>query len=423
MVRIAPFKALRYDNGIRLDKVVCPPYDVINRRQRGGFLKKSPYNIVKIVLPERKGVKSGYRRAGHELSSWIDKGLLREDSTESLYIYEQEFLFNGRLSTRLGFLSLLKLEGPRGNSPLPHENVFLKPLLDRVNLMKAVKAHLSPVFMVFQDKDGLCQAELKRIIKKSLPELDIRADNSRHRLWRLTDKESIAGIVKRLACSRTFIADGHHRFKASVKVRDYFKSKTPHMSGHRFTLTYFVSSRDKGLRILPTHRAIGELPAGFGIDHIKDRLMPHFDVRIIRPAAVRGFLKRAFSLKKCAFVMYYKKTYIFVCLKDKDIIKDMEPKSASLRWKELDVSILHNIIFKRLLRIKERVGKERNIYYYKDSAELITQVNRGRHGLGVLVNPSTMDDVITLAENDERMPHKSTYFYPKPITGLVIHKF
>ncbi|MDD5503759.1 MAG: DUF1015 domain-containing protein [Candidatus Omnitrophica bacterium] len=423
MARIIPFKALRYDKRIKLDKAVCPPYDVINRQQRSEFLKKSAYNIVRIVLPERRAGNGGYVGAGNELSSWIDKGIFCQDSAESLYIYEQEFTLAGKLSKRLGFISLLGLESSKDKSPLPHENVFLKPLLDRVSLMKAVRAHLSPVFMVFDDKGGLCQARLKKIIKKIKPDLDIRADNCRHRLWRLNDKELVFGIQRKLDRSRTFIADGHHRFKASVMTRDYFDSRYRAPGGHRFTLAYFVSSRDKGLKILPTHRAVRQLPSGFGIDYIKDRLSPHFDVRQIKPSCADRLMKRAFLAKRCSFVMYYENKYIFISLKDKTIIKGMEPKGASLRWKGLDVSILHNLVLKRFLKIKERVKKERNIYYYKDSKELITHVNDGRYGLGILLNPSTMDDVIALAKNGERMPHKSTYFYPKPITGLVIHKF
>ena len=423
MAKITPFKALRYDKKVSLKQVVCPPYDVINRVQRREYMRKSPYNIVKIVLPNHKGSMSGYKKARRDLFRWIDKGILKYDDTPSFYIYVQEFSVDDKKMSRCGFLSLLKLEDSRARGVLPHENVFSKPLLDRVNLMKAAKAHLSPIFIVFQDKNARAHKILESIIKAKRPDLDIYADNARHKLWRLTDNTLIERLTRHLNLSRTFIADGHHRFRASMKVRDYFENKKSKTDGHRYTLAYFVSSADAGLRILPTHRAVKVLPAGFNLNYLENKLKDYFDISFISANKAKIMLKYAFRNKQRAFVLYYKKKYIFIVLKDKKIIKDIGPKCASIKWKSLDVSILHNLIFRKLLRIKERIAKDRNIYYYKDRKELIAQVDLGRQGLGVLLNPSIMEDVVALAKKDEKMPHKSTYFYPKPLTGLVIHKF
>jgi uncharacterized protein (DUF1015 family) len=423
MSKITSFKALRYTKKVLLKNVVCPPYDVINRSQRQGYIKKSPYNVVKIVLPDRKGRAVDYKKAEKKISSWIDKGILKYDDTPSFYIYVQECTIEGKKISRCGFLSLLKLDDSRSKGVLPHENVFSKPLLDRVNLMQSIKAHPSPIFIVFDDKESKAHRIIKSIISGSRPVLDVLADNARHKLWVLQDKALIKKLTLCLKKSQTFIADGHHRYKASIKVRDHFDSRKLKSDGHKYTLAYLVSSKDKGLKILPTHRAVKALPEKFSIDYIKNKLKGYFDVSFIPSGKTASVLKRAFVEKKCVFVLYYKKMFILIKLKDKRTIKDIGPADASLRWKGLDASILHNLVFRKLLKLKERIGNERNIYYYKDKKELIGQIDKGRQALGVLINPSTMEDVVTLARNNEKMPHKSTYFYPKPLTGLVIHKF
>jgi uncharacterized protein (DUF1015 family) len=425
MAKIAAFRALRYDKKISLKNVVCPPYDVISRIQREEYIKKSPYNIASIVLPDREGDTSDYKKAKKNLLSWIDKGVLKYDNTPALYVYVQEADINGEKISRCGFLSLLELEKTRDKGVLPHENVFLKPLMDRVKLMRHTRAHLSPIFIVYDDKKANSQKRLSVIIKKQRPDLSIYADNSKHKLWRVTDKDIINKLVKHLKASRTFIADGHHRYRASIEAMDYFEKKQARIisNEHRYTLAYLVSSEDKGLRILPTYRAVKILPAKFNIGYLNHRLKHFFDISLIPAGTAEDVLQHAFSSRQCAFVLYYNKKHIFIKLKDKKSIRGIGPKGSSIAWKSLDVSILHNLVFKKLLRIKESIGKNRNIYYYKDRKELMGQVDSGRQGLGVFLNPSTMDDVIKLAKNAEKMPHKSTYFYPKPLTGLVIHKF
>lgn len=424
MVNISPFQALRYDKDkVSLKKVVCPPYDVINRMQRKEYIKESPYNIVRIILPERKDSTHDYKKAEKDLSAWIKKGILKHDTVPSLYVYVQECSINNKNISRCGFFSLLKLDKREDSGVLPHENVFSKPLFNRANLMKQTRAHLSPIFIVFKDAEVKAQKILSDITKKAKPESDIYADGSRHRLWPVTDKKLITELIKHVNLSQTFIADGHHRFKASMVVKDYFNSKKRRSNGHLHTLVYLAGSKDKGLEILPTYRAVKVLPKDFDTGYIRKHLGKYFDIKPISSRSVDKALKSAFKKKESAFVLYYKKKYLLILLKDKNIIKEIGSKSASLIWKRLDVSILHNLVFKKLLKIKEKTGKERNIYYYKGKDELIKEVNSGKQGLGVFLNPSTMDDVVKLAKNGEKMPHKSTYFYPKPLTGLVIHKF
>lgn len=422
MVKIRPFSALRYDTSkVSLKKVVCPPYDVINREQRKGYIRQSPYNVVRLVLPERRDSKRDYDKAKKGLDSWMKKSILKIDTTPSIYVYLQEYKVGRKKINRCGFLCLLELEGKGSSGVLPHENVFSKPLLDRVELMRRTKSHLSPIFIVFKDSKAKAAKILSDVARKR-PDADIYTDKTRHKLWQISDERLLDRLTRHVNSSQSVIADGHHRFRASIAVMDYFKKRRAKGDGHRYTLVYLVSSEDKGLKILPTYRAVKILPKAFSMEYMKRRLEKYFTIKPMSAKNVDKVLKGAFDRKESAFVIYYKKRHLLL-LKNKRIIKDIGPKGSSLRWKRLDVSILHNLIFVKLLGIKERIGKARNIYYYKGAGELIKQVDSGNQNMGVFLNPSTMEDVVKLAKQGEKMPHKSTYFFPKPLTGLVIHKF
>lgn len=427
MAKIAPFPALRYDTKkVALTKVVCPPYDVINRQQRKDYIRMSPYNIVRIVLPERKNRHRDYEKAKNEFYGWVDKGILKQDSAPAIYIYLQEYKIGKKVLARLGFLSLLKLEDRRRKTVLPHERVFSKPLLDRTCLMKKTRAHLCPIFIVFQDENGLTSRFLLNKIRDKRPELDINFEGVRHKLWRVTDKPFIERLTAQMKSKKVFIADGHHRFEASLVVRDYFDSLGKEKigsDGYAHTLVYLVDSKDKGLTILPTHRAVKILPANFSMEYMLKKLGGYFEICFINGSKVQEVLQEADKKGKCAFVIFYENKYLYLVLKDKEIIKRIGPRNNSYQWKRLDVSILHYLVFAKLLGIREKVKSYRNIYYYKEPKELIKKVKSGEHRLGVFLNPTKMEEVEKIAEAGERMPHKSTYFYPKLLTGLVIHKF
>jgi len=427
MPRISPFQALRYDSKkVSLKRVVCPPYDVINKQQRKGYIRNSAYNAVNLVLPERKNGHRDYEKAKRQLYSWVDKGMLKKDDKPTVYIYAQEYKIGNKKFKRTGFLALLKLKGKKNREALPHEKVFQGPLQDRVRLMKRLKAHLSPIFIIFRDKGKATTNLLAEIIRDRKPDENVYFEGIRHKVWKATDEGHLKRLTKQLDSSKIFIADGHHRFEASMVVNQYFsslgRSKT-NESGHRHTMVYFVSSKDTGLIILPTYRAVEILPECFNTEYLTTRLSRHFKITQISVREVDRRLRRAASKRKAAFVIYYEKRYLYAELKDVAVLKKIGPKENSLAWKRLDVSILHNLIFEELLGIKEETHSHRNIFYYKDAKEMIKAIDSGGHRLGVFLNPTRLEEVERIAEAGERMPHKSTYFYPKALTGLAIHKF
>ena len=426
MIKIVPFKGLRYNKKkVNIKKVVCPPYDVINSTQRKRYIKESTHNIVRLILPEGKNSKIGYKKAKKDLLNWIDKGILVKDDKPSLYIYSQEYKLGKKTIIRTGFFSLLGIDTKENKGVLPHENTFSKPMLDRVELMKATKSHLSPIFLIYKDKKASLAKKLTSITKSKKPDITIQKEGLKHKLWKVSDENLLAMAIKHLDKSLSFIADGHHRFKASVKTMKYFDSKKIKTldNGHRYTLAYFVSNEDRGLKILPTHRAVKHLPEGFSVEYFMDKLSKYFSIKTIKASDKQRLLDDAFKKRESAFCFYFKKKYFFLKLKKRAALKEIDPKNASKTYKNLDVSILHNLVFSKLLKVKETIKKERNVYYYKGSNEMKKQIDSGNQTLGVFMNACTLDDVVDLAVGGEKMPHKSTYFYPKPLTGLVIHKF
>lgn len=425
MAKIRPFSAVRYDpKKVALTKVVCPPYDVINRQQRKGYARISPYNMVKITLPEGKDKNDGYLKAKKELYGWMDKGVLKKDASPAIYIYLQKYKVGKRSFSRCGFFSALELEGKgKKRTTLPHERVFSKPLLDRASLMKKTRAHLSPIFGIFRDKNGSTSQALLNKVKNKRPEVDISFEGVGHKLWRVVDQDFIERLTAQIGKTKIFIADGHHRFEASIAAKNYFKSKSIDTDGSDYTLAYLVSSQDKGLTILPTYRTVKILPRNFSMEYMLKRLSGSFEIKPITANKVQDTMDEADRRGQCAFVIFYQNRYLYLVLKDKQIIRRIGPKGSSYKWKSLDVSILHNLVFEKLLAIKEKVGSHRNIYYYKDPKEAVKKVKSGEQKLAAFLNPTKMKEVEEIAEAGERMPHKSTYFYPKLLTGLVIHHF
>jgi uncharacterized protein (DUF1015 family) len=289
--------------------------------------------------------------------------------------------------------------------------------------MKEARAHLSPVFIIYKDSEAKAQALLIKAVKDKAPDADIIFEGVRHKFWHISEKGFIDNLTKILGSAKTFIADGHHRFAASVAVKDYFDKRKISSNGHNYTLAYFVSSMDKGLRILPTHRGVKVLPKGLDMKSVKEKLSGCFAVRQIGYGQISSVLQKAAKRKECGFVIFYKNRYLFLIFKDKSIIKKIGPKENSYAWKRLDVSILHNLVFSKLLNIREKIGSQNNVYYYKDKDELIGKVKSGEYAIAFMLNAPSVDDVEEIASFGEKMPHKSTYFFPKPLTGLLLHKF
>lgn len=418
MPSIKPFKAIIYNNKKikNIAKVVAPPYDVIPPAMQAELYKKHENNIVRLILGKMKKSDTvsdnRYTRAKMFFDSWLDKNVFIEDDKEAVYIYSQKYKYEGKWIDRTGFISLMELDPSDKKAVLPHENTLKAPKMDRLNLIRSVKANLSPIFMLYEDDKNEITRVLEKFTSKAKPFIDINIDNVRNRVWKLSQKSAIERIEKFMAGKNIFIADGHHRYETAVNYANETGVDTS-----KYTLAYFCKLDANSLVILSTHRLIKDV-GGLNMDDIIKKLKRFFVVEEYTTA------KKCISALKGlrnyhAFGMYLggKKFYCLRLKKEDDAQAVMGKGSHD--WKSLDVAILHLFIIQNILAIRD---EDDNIEFVKDAESALKLVDKGRFKIAFLLNPTKVSQVKKVAEHGERMPRKATYFYPKPLSGLVIRK-
>jgi uncharacterized protein (DUF1015 family) len=440
MPRLLPFRGLRYAAARpqALSRLIAPPYDVVSPAQRDELAARSPHNIVHVILaPERPGdgpEDDKYLRAAGTWASWLEEGVVRPDPKPALYGLEQSFIGpDGRPCVRLGVTAAVRLHAYGEGVVLPHEKTLAAPRLDRLELLRRVQANLSPIFGLFEDpkRDGF-QAIQSLVQGDPVAEAD-SDDGVRHRLWRVEDPAGVQKLAAALAPRKVFIADGHHRYEAALAYRDLVDRERPGLpegAGHRFMMMTLCSMSDPGLCIFPTHRLVFGL-GDFRLGPFLDRLARFFDVQTLnedmnRPAG------RAWAISKLAEHSGKSTTFLLVSGEDRrgrvltlrddaDLSGVPLPSSQTLR--DLDVTALHAIVLQYLLGISpEAQERQENVRYEMDAGAAVNRVLQGEFPLGFLVNPTPMWQVQAVAESDETMPQKSTYFFPKLASGLVMRR-
>jgi len=406
MADIIPFKGTLYNSQeIKdLSKVTAPPYDVISPSQQNELYNTNPYNIIRILLGKDSSSdnekENKYTRAASSLKDWQEKGILEKDKEESIYIYSQEFTVEGQVRKRLGFMALLKLEDfyKEKSTIYPHENTLTAPKEDRTCLINSIKANLGPIFALFADEDKSVDAILIEESKKS-PLIDIvDYQGIRNKFWRVSSKDKIECIVNMMKKEKLFIADGHHRYEVGLAF-----SKTQKDPKYGYILTYFTDLYADGIVIFPVHRLIRGVNKDI-LDNLEKDLLKDFTAReITSKEDVKKFLSGANTSEK-RFVIYKKDNkFIGLGLKDSD---------------SLDVTLLHDLIIKPLEE-KSKIS----IDFTKDMDYAIKEVDNGKFSLSIILNPTKVTQVRDVAFSKKRMPQKSTYFYPKVLTGLVMNVF
>ena len=419
MTYIKPFKGLHYNKEKieDLSKVVCPPYDVISPEDQDAYHRLHPYNFIHLDLGKEKETdnktENKYTRAKKIYEEWIQKGLLVEDSKPCLYYYKQEYTIRGQKYTRLGFLALMKLEDPKDSKIFPHENTHSHAKEDRFRLTSAVKSNLSPIFVCFSDKTKKVQKIFVQKVSLTKPFLDVvDQDRVRHIVWRLDDPALIEEIQNSFGDQQLFIADGHHRYEVAQEYRKHRlieKVKSNGQEPFNFILTYFTNIDSSDLMILPMHRIIKKFPAQtdfleefFRVDRVKTKE----DLLIILAKAGQN---------EHAFGLYTKDGIKLLRLRNRLLI-DSVVKEGSKEFRHLDATILKYFIL-------DRLGiKSEDIMYTKDFNEATTSVDEGRADASFIMNPVKIQQLKAIALNGERMPPKTTYFYPKVLSGLTVYK-
>jgi uncharacterized protein (DUF1015 family) len=423
MAKIKPFKGIVYNQEKIKDiaKAVCPPYDVISVSRQQYFNELDPYNFIRILLGKDIAGEDKYQRAKEHFNDWLKDEIFIQDNKPAIYFYSQHFVVLGEKKTRLGFIALLRL-ADKDSAVFGHEHTRLEPKEDRFKLLKATKANLSPIFVIFSDKKRIILYLWHKYIQNSPPFIDIIDDDKvQHKLWRITSEDILNSIQEKLAGENIFIADGHHRYEVACAFRDLMLKKISNPTGEEgfnYILAYFTNPDPRGLVIFATHRLV-KLKYKLDMDNFKAGLAQYFDVEPVKEKTKLFFMMEKGGFSEHVLGMYYDKKYWLLRLKNIKIL-DKLITDRNKEYRSLDVSILNYIILKKILGL-DLEDKEK-LEFNNQAQELIEYADDHATAIVFFLNPVKIQKVMSVALSGEKMPPKSTYFYPKVLSGLVINK-
>lgn len=424
MAVIKPFRGMRYNtlNAGDISKLCCPPYDIISEKQRIDYINENEYNIIRLELP--KDGENPYKNASEILNIWREKDILIHEDKPAIYIYEEEFTaFKERKSIK-GIIARVKLEEFSKGIILPHEFTLSKAKEDRLKLMKATNCNFSQIYALYMEEK---HDTLKMIdeYSNSAPKLEFTdSDNITHRLWIVSDDEIISKLIKSFADKRLYIADGHHRYETALNYRNYCREKGISKEGdpQDYQMMYLVDMAHPGLVVFPTHRLVRDLPE-FDKNKVLDLCKEYFEITpYIGVDNMEGELAKYYDEGKKAFGFYCGKgEWYLLVLKDIDVMSQFLPNLCTASQR-LDVSVLHTLILENIFGIdKENMANQINLTYTKFFDEAVSLVDSGEFQCSFVLNPTRVSEIRDVAAAGEKMPQKSTYFYPKMITGMVMN--
>jgi uncharacterized protein (DUF1015 family) len=431
MAEIRAFRAYRYDLGRvgALREVVAPPYDVIDPPLQDALYAQSPHNVVRLILNKEEATDTEsanrYTRAAGFLRDWLHDGVLAQDSARSLYVYHQEFEVEGRRHTRRGFLARVRLERFGEGRIYPHEETMSGPKEDRLRLFRATGMNLSPVFGFYPDETGAVQDQLDQAVRRALPLEATDHLGVVNRLWPVSDQQVLSAVTGLMGPRPVFIADGHHRYETALRYLDERRAAGEARdteSAANFVLMMLVSMSDPGLIILPTHRLIS------GLSHLTApqlcaALEGAFQVEIVghgdKGARDTWELIQADGTQEVlGFGTVADRTWQLARFRAADQMAQLAA-DHSPAWRGLAVSILHVLVVNKLLATAGKTHP--TCRYVHLLQEVLDATNARQCQVAALVPPATMQHVEQIAGNLEKMPPKSTYFYPKLLSGLVFN--
>lgn len=431
MVDISPFRGWRYDVSQvgDLSDVITPPYDVIDGKFQDQLYKKHPCNFIRLELnrsePSDADVNSKYARAGEFLKHWMLDGVLLQEPEDAIYVYSQEFKWEGKTYVRSGFLSRVRLEEFGTGNVFPHEQTLSGPKVDRLMLIRATNANLSPIFGLYPDPAASVQQALDDVCIKLTPSMATDHLGVIHRLWVVKDHSVIGKVKVGLKDKPVFIADGHHRYETALNYRRELQAagKLTDLSPANFVLMHFVGMQDPGLQILPTHRLVSDLPANLSSEQVIAAISSCCEVEVIgtgdkAAAETWGLIEADGGQNVFGFGTASDGKWIFARVTDDSRMESLAA-DHSPAWRSLGVSLLHKLLLEDL--IFKAVGGTPKFQYVHRLDETTEALNAKTHQLGCLVAPATIEHVREIAAGRETMPPKSTYFYPKLLSGMVVH--
>ncbi len=431
MAKIIPFRGIRYavTGGSRLSKVVAPPYDVISTQQKKQLKTADPHNVIRLIIgnPSHEAHRpSDYQAAKKHFSEWREKGVLKRDDETSIYVYRQSFTLRGKTFHRTGFVALSRLT-PFGNQKggiLAHEHTLSGPKADRLKLMKACHANFSSIFSLYPDKGGVRKA-LKKITARKA-DMSVHYPKDVHnQVWRVSDPKAVKEIQGRIKNATLFIADGHHRYETALAYQDHCSHWAKGLLGSRpfdYVQMMFVAMEDPGLVILPTHRMLPkrhDSSPSLLLSRLSSLGEVHEYPKPLSGLAPWQWMEKL-GKKQPTLGLSFDGQRLYALKFSKSVAKSPFLKDVSDAQKKLDVTLLHRLILEPFFGItKEKVENE--IFFTSKAEEAVERLRKGEVAATFFLNPTRIEQLREVALKRERMPQKSTYFYPKLVTGLVFN--
>jgi len=433
MADIQPFRALGYDlQRVSASQVVTQPYDKITPAMQERYYAASPYNLVRIILGHREPDSPGdnvYTRAAAYGRDWRTEGILRQDSSPSIYTYSQTFTApSGTKFERRGFIALGRVEDYSAKVVFRHEQTLSKPKADRLDLLRATRAHYEQLFLLYEDSGEIASL----LATAQPPTIDVVDEYGvAHRVWQISDSGVIASVQDKMRDKKLVIADGHHRYETALTYRDECRNNAGRdrasaapdpQAPYEFVMMTFVNMNDPGLLVLPTHRVVHSL-AAFSADDFQKSSSAFFEVEAVDPALDAA---RATAL---LHERGRSGTALLAVTANRALLLH-SPKAAaakffaglSTRQQALDVVQLHKCLLEGVLKLSEEsIRNQQNISYLREVSEALAQVRKGAANITFLMNPCPVAQVRDVAFAGEVMPQKSTDFYPKLLSGLTAY--
>ncbi|MEE1056063.1 MAG: DUF1015 domain-containing protein [Acutalibacteraceae bacterium] len=424
MAIIKAYKGMRFncDKAGCIEELVCPPYDIISEEQREGYIKTNPHNIIRLELPTGE---DRYNKANDILNNWLEEGVLIKEDKPAIYIYEEEFTAYSERKSIKGIICRVKIEEFSKGVILPHEFTLSKAKEDRLNLMKATNCNFSQIYSLYMDNG---KNTIDKIDSLSNGEPNIQLTDGEgvvHRMWIITDEKEIEDICNDFVDRKLYIADGHHRYETALNYRNYLRENGKAKEGDAcdYQMMMLVDMEHPGLVVFPTHRLVRDL-TDFNAEKALESCKKYFDVTEYDDiSTIENSLMKLYEEGKKAYAFYSgNNKYSLLVLKDEKIIEELLP-DASKATQQLDVTVLHTLILEKIFGIDaENMAKQINLTYTKIFGEAISSVDSGKAQCAFILNPTRVSEIRDVASNGEKMPQKSTYFYPKMITGLVMNQ-
>jgi uncharacterized protein (DUF1015 family) len=415
MADVQPMRALHYDRSAvgALRDVVAPPYDVIDASQRAALVARSPFNVVAIDLPQ--GEPDPYAAAGELFEQWQLQGVLVRDPEPALWAHTQDYTGpDGARRTRRGFFARVRIEGYGPGRVRPHERTHPGPKEDRLRLTRATRANISPIFSLYSDPERAAWTALEPATEAP-PWAEVSDEEGTvHRLWRVGDAQAIAAVQAATRDAELLIADGHHRYE----TMDAYAEEVGGEGDHRYMLMCLVALEDPGLTVFPTHRLVRGLDerrrAALEQELGRDFVQEEVALEEIAPAPGNGPLK-------LGFIDGQRKRPLRLTLKDQ-AIADAALSGHSQAYRRLDTGVLEALLLKGALGLSDDdIAHFNGLFYARDTAEALAMVESGSYDAAFLMRPTPVAQVREVSAAGENMPPKSTYFYPKLLTGLLFN--